>query len=135
VSAKSNVRRLAVAPDPEGLTSSRVGIVPATEAHPSCSLCFGTGMEVVMVKGARRCHCHTRDTQTKLLEAARIPHRYGECSLSNYRPANPATTLHWWKRVLRTCGTIALSRKSIARMCHRYDMRQSSAHSVTTRCA
>jgi DNA replication protein DnaC len=45
-------------------------------------------MEVVMGKGARRCKCRTGDAQTKLLEAARIPRRYGECSLSNYHPAN-----------------------------------------------
>lgn len=29
-----------------------------------------------------------RDAQAKLLEAARIPRRYGECSLSNYHPAS-----------------------------------------------
>jgi DNA replication protein DnaC len=45
-------------------------------------------MEIVMGKGACRCQCRTRDAQAKLLEAARIPHRYSECSLSNYRPAN-----------------------------------------------
>lgn len=28
------------------------------------------------------------DVQTKLLEAARLLRRYGECSLSNYHPAN-----------------------------------------------
>jgi DNA replication protein DnaC len=44
-------------------------------------------MEVVLGKGARRCGCRTRDAQTKLLEAARIPRRYDECSLSNYQPA------------------------------------------------
>jgi DNA replication protein DnaC len=45
-------------------------------------------MEVVAGKGARRCCCHTLDTQRKLLEAARIPRRYSECSLSNYHPAS-----------------------------------------------
>lgn len=88
VPAKSNARRLAIAPEPEGLTPSRVGVPPATADPPSCTLCFGTGMEVVAGKGARRCRCRTRDAQTKLLEAARIPRRYGECSLSNYHPAN-----------------------------------------------
>ena len=45
-------------------------------------------MEVVAGKGARRCQCRTRDAQTKLLEASRIPRRYSECSLSNYHPAS-----------------------------------------------
>jgi DNA replication protein DnaC len=88
VSAKSNARRLAIAPEPEGQAPSMTGIPPATVDSPICSLCFGTGMEVVVGKGARRCRCRTRDAQAKLLEAARIPRRYGECSLSNYHPAS-----------------------------------------------
>jgi DNA replication protein DnaC len=43
-------------------------------------------MEVVAGKGARRCYCRTLDMQSKLLEAAHIPRRYKECSLSNYDP-------------------------------------------------
>lgn len=45
-------------------------------------------MEVVAGKGARRCQCRTREAQTKLLEAARIPRRYSECSLSTYHLAS-----------------------------------------------
>jgi DNA replication protein DnaC len=45
-------------------------------------------MEVVPGKGARACRCRSQDAQTKLLEAARIPLRYKECSLGNYQPAN-----------------------------------------------
>ena len=56
-------------------------------AEPSvCQLCFGTGMEIVPGKGARRCRCRTQNGQAKLLEAARIPRRYSECSLQNYYP-------------------------------------------------
>jgi DNA replication protein DnaC len=44
-------------------------------------------MEVVQGKGARRCLCRTRDVRTELLNAARIPRRYEECSLANYQPA------------------------------------------------
>jgi DNA replication protein DnaC len=44
-------------------------------------------MEVVPGKGARRCRCRTQDARAKLLEAARIPRRYEECSLANYQPA------------------------------------------------
>jgi len=44
-------------------------------------------MEVMSGKGARRCRCRTLDVRAKLLDAARIPRRYSECSLSNYHPA------------------------------------------------
>ena len=53
----------------------------------ACALCFGTGMEVVPGKGARRCPCRTSQQRTKLLEQARIPRRYAQCSLANYHPA------------------------------------------------
>jgi DNA replication protein DnaC len=87
VSAKPNAQRLVVVPDPDELNSSVRGIQPETAESATCSLCFGTGMEVVTGKGARRCICRMHDAQTKLLEAARIPRRYSECSLSNYHPA------------------------------------------------
>lgn len=51
-----------------------------------CPHCFGTGMEVVSGKGARRCRCREQDQRTKILEAARIPRRYDACSLQNYYP-------------------------------------------------
>ncbi|HEY0319987.1 MAG TPA: ATP-binding protein [Pyrinomonadaceae bacterium] len=59
-----------------------------SSAEPStCQYCFGTGMEIVAGKGARRCRCRTQQTQSRLLEAARIPRRYDECSLQNYYPS------------------------------------------------
>jgi DNA replication protein DnaC len=61
---------------------------PVSSAEPSaCQYCFGTGMEVVAGKGARRCRCRTQSTQSRLVESARIPRRYDECSLQNYYPA------------------------------------------------
>ncbi len=85
MSISSNAQRLVVVPETEEDTSQqRV----STIAEPVvCSLCFGTGMEVVPGKGARRCLCRKRDVRTELLGAARIPRRYEECSLSNYQPA------------------------------------------------
>jgi DNA replication protein DnaC len=88
VSAKLNTQRLVVVPDPDELNSSVRGIQPETAESATCSLCFGTGMEVVVSKGARRCWCRTQDAQTKLIEAACIPRRYSECSLSNYHLAS-----------------------------------------------
>ncbi|HWS55367.1 MAG TPA: ATP-binding protein [Pyrinomonadaceae bacterium] len=68
---------------------------PAAEAPAVCQRCFGTGLEVVPGKGARRCECRTQDTRGKLLEQARIPRRYREavpprkeaCTLQNFYPA------------------------------------------------
>lgn len=57
-----------------------------TEAPSICSFCYGTGMEVVPGRGARRCRCKTEDRRAQLLAAARIPRRYEQCSLSNYHP-------------------------------------------------
>lgn len=56
-------------------------------ARESCSFCFGTGMEVVAGRGARRCRCRAEDRRAKLFEAARIPHRYERSSLANYHVA------------------------------------------------
>ena len=86
--ARNNAQRLAVVPAPDELNSSMVGIQLETAESAICSLCFGTGIEVVVGKGARRCICRTHDAQTKLLEAVCIPRRYSECSLSNYHPAS-----------------------------------------------
>jgi len=49
-----------------------------------CERCFGTGMEVVPGRGARPCGCRRQDSRGRLLDAARIPPRYAECSLDNY---------------------------------------------------
>lgn len=86
MSVGSNVQRLAVVSDAEESNFPPRQI--STMAEPViCSFCFGSGMEVVPGKGARRCRCRAEDTRKKLLEAARIPRRYEGCSLSNYQPA------------------------------------------------
>ena len=55
------------------------------QADAVCPLCFGTGMEVVAGKGARRCGCRSQDRRTSLITSARIPPRYEHCVLSNYQ--------------------------------------------------
>ena len=52
-----------------------------------CSRCFGTGMEVVPGRGARRCECRKKEDRAMLVQQARIPRRYEGCSLANYCPA------------------------------------------------
>jgi DNA replication protein DnaC len=56
------------------------------EQSDVCAFCYGTGMEVVPGKGARRCRCRTEDRKAKLMEAACIPRRYNECTLQSYKP-------------------------------------------------
>jgi DNA replication protein DnaC len=86
VSARLN--ELAINGEEDSTGRGRGGITPAEAESGTCPACFGTGMEVVAVKGARRCHCRSRDVRAKLLEGARIPRRFAECSLSNYHPAS-----------------------------------------------
>jgi DNA replication protein DnaC len=87
VIVSSSAQRLVVVPDAEETNSSQPRA--STIAEPVvCSFCFGSGMEVIQGKGARRCRCRTHDARAKLLEAVRIPRRYEECSLGNYQPAN-----------------------------------------------
>jgi DNA replication protein DnaC len=60
---------------------------PEANGQPNvCRICYGSGMEVVAGKGARRCPCQTQLQGAKLLEGAHIPRRYAQCSLQNYFP-------------------------------------------------
>lgn len=69
------------------------------EALPACALCFGTGMEVVRGRGARKCACRASDSRSKLFEAASIPKRHEACSFSNYQPArNNQSQMHAFKQ-------------------------------------
>src|SRR5947209_13565672 len=86
MSISSNAQRLAVVPDAEESNYPPRRVTTKTEPVV-CSICFGSGMEVVPGKGARHCLCRAEDAHKNLLDAARIPRRYEECSLSNYQPA------------------------------------------------
>ncbi|MGH9941158.1 MAG: ATP-binding protein [Pyrinomonadaceae bacterium] len=57
------------------------------EPAAACPRCYGSGMEVVPGKGARRCPCRDQNSQGKLLDTSRIPRRYDACSLQNYYPS------------------------------------------------
>ena len=79
-------------------TDSGCGLRP-DRARPVCALCFGTGMEVLQGKGARKCACRQSDSRRRLFEAARIPRRYEACSFSNYQPAkNNASQMYAFKQ-------------------------------------
>ena len=64
--------------------SSKNELNTATETLV-CQYCFGTGTEVVPGKGARPCRCRVQDSRQKFLEAARIPRRYVNCTLDNFK--------------------------------------------------
>lgn len=79
-----------------GSESSKLSKVKGTQvtttatssfALAPCSFCYGSGMEVVPGKGARRCRCRLEHQQFKLLEQSSVPRRYANCALANYRPA------------------------------------------------
>ncbi len=71
-------------------SQNRVGLV-----------CFGTGMEVVIGKGAHRCSCRASNQRPGFLEQARLPHRYERCTLENYRPSNHSTQLRAFNCVFK----------------------------------
>src|SRR5882724_2043559 len=50
-----------------------------------CGLCFGTGVQAVRNKGARPCPACAKPSGHTLLEAARIPKRYENCTLDNFK--------------------------------------------------
>ena len=62
--------------------------VESSAAPAQCPRCFGSGMEVIAGKGARRCDCRSQSQAPSLLEASRIPRRYAQCTLQNYYPTN-----------------------------------------------
>ncbi|HEX8129684.1 MAG TPA: ATP-binding protein [Pyrinomonadaceae bacterium] len=73
-------------------SSTIAELSPSDEVAPdACPHCFGSGMEVVVGKGARRCRCRAQYSRTKLLEGARIPLRYAECTLDRYTAAKDST--------------------------------------------
>jgi DNA replication protein DnaC len=53
-----------------------------------CQFCFGTGTRLEPGKGAVICDCRRSNSETRSLDAARIPPRFRECSFHNYYPKN-----------------------------------------------
>lgn len=71
---------------------------PETEVQPSpeelgrevdvCTICHGTGFEVVTGRGARPCQCRQRKSYEKLIAAAHLPRRYVNCQFDNFKKRN-----------------------------------------------
>ena len=57
-------------------------------ASENCNICHGTGWElrpVAGLSGARRCQCGSIDRIVRLKQCVRIPWRYQDCTLDNFR--------------------------------------------------
>ena len=87
MSNKANTQRLEIVSDQVERPDHGGQSLAALPEPVPCSFCFGSGMEVVSGKGARRCRCRNEDRAARLLEAAHIPRRYSDCSLESYKPA------------------------------------------------
>lgn len=72
-------------PAPENDASS---LFAAESAAAECPHCFGSGMEVIPGEGARRCRCQITSEVERLLQVARIPPRYKQCTIANFDPGD-----------------------------------------------
>lgn len=60
-----------------------------------CPGCFGTGVKIIPGKGAKICDECQRRPGVTLLEAARIPARYVDCSFSSFRDPKGTGSIYW----------------------------------------
>jgi DNA replication protein DnaC len=68
---------------------------PPPVCRDDCSICQGTGWELVSEPGvslARPCSCRTLDRMVRMRNRVRIPPRYEHCTLDNYTPLNFSQT-------------------------------------------
>ena len=76
-----------------GQTKSSWRFFPPSLAQENCSICQGTGWEMVHSEGsatARRCPCVALSRTARLRYQIRIPDRSRHCTLENYHPATLA---------------------------------------------
>ena len=60
-----------------------------------CPGCFGTGVKIVADKGAKICDECQRRTGDSLVDAAKIPLRYADCSFSTFRDPKGTGSIYW----------------------------------------
>jgi len=60
-----------------------------------CPGCFGTGVKIVAGKGAKICDECQQRTGGSLLDVARIPLRYSDCSFSTFRDPKGTGSIYW----------------------------------------
>ncbi|HKY30103.1 MAG TPA: ATP-binding protein [Pyrinomonadaceae bacterium] len=67
-----------------------------------CAVCFGTGVEIIPGKGARICETCRPKAANRLLDAARIPPRYADCTFENYEDPHGTGSLYWARMKAKT---------------------------------
>ena len=60
------------------------------EFDDACTVCFGSGMEIVEGKGARVCLCQKQKTSGGSFDKAKLPGRYAPCHFNSYLPSDPS---------------------------------------------
>ena len=65
------------------------------EAAVVCPGCFGTGVKIVAGKGAKICDECQQQNRHSLLDAARIPLRYANCSFATFRDPKGTGSIYW----------------------------------------
>lgn len=58
--------------------------VSPNESSEPCSMCNGTGWQIIIGLGAKPCLCRRKNRFERLLQQARIPPRYKDCTIENY---------------------------------------------------
>ena len=82
---------------PEMQEKTKLSVVSSDEKGKSsgteidaCQKCFGSGMEIIPGKGARRCYCQKTIGTVDPFEKVRVPRRYSGCHFNSYAPVNPS---------------------------------------------
>jgi DNA replication protein DnaC len=75
-----------------------------------CPDCFGSGMEIVPGKGARRCHCRKLDPHAKRVTKVKIPKRYADCDFPKYKAQNESQQAAFNYALKLTMGYPAVDR-------------------------
>jgi len=78
-----------------GQTKPAWRVFPPMPAQEECSICQGTGWELIPSGGsaaARRCPCVALSRSARLKDRLHIPERFRHCTLENYHPGTFAQT-------------------------------------------
>jgi len=75
-----------------------------------CAKCYGSGMEIVPGKGARKCECRRAKSHSNQLDKTRIPKRYENCHFHSYRILNPTQ-----ERAFKYASKLAMEYPAIER--------------------
>ena len=90
---------------PSDSFNSKVVHMVNTDSDPSagavCPACFGTGVRIVDGKGAKICEVCRPKGANPLLDAARIPPRYADCTFDGYKIPTDGS-LYWARAKAKT---------------------------------